>query len=310
MRNCFANEITRLAEQDDRIVLLSGDIGNRMFDSFKSQFPERFYNCGIAEAAMMSMAAGLALEGLRPFVYTITPFTTTRCLEQIKIGAAYHNVPVVIVGTGSGLSYAELGPTHYSFEDIAILRALPNINILTPCDKLELAVHINDALNACGPSYIRIGKKGEPDLHQSQSFRGIGKATELFAGEDVVILGIGPILGEAIKSAEFLADRGISVAVVSMGSIAPLDEEFLWTLQGRFKKWITLEEHSVVGGLGSTISEWLQQNNCTETQLRILGIPNVFIHELGTQEFMRERFGIGRDGLIKTAIELSEGAKR
>mgnify|MGYP003318362402 CR=1 FL=1 len=131
MRNAFAEELVNLADKDERIILLAGDIGFRIFDQFIEKFPDRFINCGIAEANMMSMAAGMALCGARPVIYTITPFTTLRCFEQIKIGAAYHNSNIVIVGTGSGLSYAELGPTHHSLEDIGILSTLPGLRILT-----------------------------------------------------------------------------------------------------------------------------------------------------------------------------------
>ena len=135
MRNAFAKELEQIARQDKRVVLLSGDIGNRMFDSFQNQFPERFYNCGIAESSMMSIAAGLALNGFRPFVYTITPFTTLRCMEQIKIDVCYHEAPVTIVGKGSGLSYAQLGPTHHSLDDIGAMRLLPKMNVYCPCDQ-------------------------------------------------------------------------------------------------------------------------------------------------------------------------------
>ena len=142
MRNTFAKELTKHAKHRDDIVLLSGDIGNRMFDDFKSNASNRFFNCGIAEGNMMSLASGLGLCNLRPFVYTITPFTTARCFEQIRIGVSYHNSPVTIVGTGSGLSYAELGPTHHSLEDIGIINTIPNINIVAPSDPIELKLQL------------------------------------------------------------------------------------------------------------------------------------------------------------------------
>ena len=169
MRNAFAKEITNQAILRKDVVLLSGDIGNRMFDNFKDIAPDRFINCGIAEANMMSVASGLALAGLRPIVYTITPFITSRCFEQIKIGVAYHNANVIIIGTGSGLSYSELGPTHHSLEDMAILNSIPDIRILAPCDSYELKEQLSAALNLDGPTYIRIGKKGEPDLLNHKS---------------------------------------------------------------------------------------------------------------------------------------------
>ena len=159
MRDSFAREMTSLASIRKDLTLLSGDIGNRMFDGFKQVAPDRFLNCGIAEANMMSMAAGMALSGLRPVVYTITPFTTTRCLEQIRVGVAYHQSPVVIVGTGSGLSYSELGPTHHSLEDLAILRSIPGINVLAPADSNELVAQLREALDSPLPTYMRIGKK-------------------------------------------------------------------------------------------------------------------------------------------------------
>ena len=165
MRNAFAETMTELASKNKNICLLSGDIGNRMFEDFKKVAANRFFNCGIAEANMISVAGGMALSGLQPVVYTITPFATTRCLEQIKIGVAYHEAPVVIVGTGSGLSYSELGATHHSLEDIAITRTIPNMQVLAPTDRLELIAQLKESIVSKKPTYIRIGKKGEPDLH-------------------------------------------------------------------------------------------------------------------------------------------------
>ena len=179
MRNIFASVVYELALKDQSIVLLSGDIGNKMFDKLKKNCPKQFLNCGIAEANMMSVAAGMALCNLRPIVYTITPFTTIRCLEQIKIGVSYHKVPVIIVGTGSGLSYSELGPTHHSLDDITILKSIPDINILAPCDRLELANYLKEAVKNPWPTYIRIGKKGEPNLNKSSNKISIGKANLL-----------------------------------------------------------------------------------------------------------------------------------
>ena len=185
MRNTFAKEITRMAQTDDNIVLLSGDIGNKMFDEYKNISNGRFINCGIAEANMMSVASGLALAGMKPYVYTITPFTTCRCLEQIKIGAAYHNANITIIGTGSGLSYSELGPTHHSLEDMGIISCLPNIRILAPCDSIELRNQLIQINELEGPTYIRIGKKGEPDLIKNSNRNLIGKASVIKEGKDI-----------------------------------------------------------------------------------------------------------------------------
>ena len=300
MRDAFSSEMTALAAQHPEVILLSGDIGNRMFDRFKEVAPERFLNCGIAEANMMSVAAGMALSGLRPVIYTITPFTTTRCLEQIRVGVAYHEVPVVIVGTGSGLSYAELGPTHHSLEDIAILRTLPGVNVVAPADSAELIAQLREALNSAHPTYIRIGKKGEPLLHNSEAILGIGKAQMLRDGSDLLVLGVGPILGEAVQAAEALASKGLSVAVANVGGVKPLDDTFLDAMAKRFPRWMSLEEHNITGGLGSALLEWLGDRQCSGIRLRRLGVPDAFIHEIGSQAFVRHHLALDADGLART----------
>ena len=300
MRDSFAREMTALAEQRTDVTLLSGDIGNRMFDRYKEVAPERFFNCGIAEANMMSLAAGMALSGLRPVIYTITPFTTTRCLEQIRVGVAYHQAPVVIVGTGSGLSYAELGPTHHSLEDMAIMRTLPGLNVLAPADSAELVAQLREALNSPNPTYIRIGKKGEPQLHQEGSQLGIGKANLLRDGSDLLVVGVGPILGEALKAAENLAGEGFSVAIASLGGVKPLDDAFLKSMAERFPRWLSLEEHGITGGLGSALLEWLSEQDVQPIRLKRLGVPDTFLHELGNQSYARQQLGLDADGLAHT----------
>jgi len=288
MRNTFARVMTELANERDDVCLLSGDIGNRMFDTYKEVDPLRFINCGIAEANMMSMAAGMALSGLRPVVYTITPFTTTRCLEQIRTGVAYHEAPVVIVGTGSGLSYAELGATHHSLEDLAILRSIPGLRICTPADSLELEAQLRQAITEAKPTYIRIGKKGEPNLLHGQTPLGIGKAHMIKPGERILLLGIGPILSEALAAREMLQKEGVKLAVASMGSIKPIDHQFLQKcVSDGFKNWISLEEHHQIGGLGSTLLEWLSEQRINAVQLSRMGIRDQFVHQLGVQSYVR-----------------------
>ena len=207
-----------------------------------------------------------ALSGLRPVVYTITPLQL-QGLEQIKVGVAYHQAPVLIVGTGSGLSYSELGPTHHSLEDIAILRTLPGLNVLAPADSHELTAQLHAALSSPHPTYMRIGKKGEPILHSPNANLGIGKANILRSGHDLLVLGIGPILGEALDAAEQLSNLGHSVAVASLGSVKPLDTNFLRSMTSQFTNWVTLEEHGLVGGLGSSISEWLVDESVSDVNL-------------------------------------------
>ena len=160
MRNAFAEAVTSLAEKDKKIVLLSGDIGNRLFDNFKKKFPKRFYNCGVAEANMAGVASGLASMGLKPITYTITPFNTARCFENIKLDICYPNLPVVIVGTGAGLSYSSLGATHHSMEDIGIMRTIPNLNIVCPGDPLEVKLALREAIKKKAPTFLRVNLLG------------------------------------------------------------------------------------------------------------------------------------------------------
>ena len=307
MRDAFAREMTSLATECSDVTLLSGDIGNRMFDRFKQVAPERFFNCGIAEANMMSVAAGMALAGLRPVIYTITPFTTTRCLEQIRVGVAYHQAPVVIVGTGSGLSYAELGPTHHSLEDMAILRTLPGLNVVAPADSTELVAQLRDALDAPHPTYMRIGKKGEPSIHGASAQLGIGKANLLREGSDLLVVGVGPILGEALQAAEAVAAEGFSVAVVSLGGVKPLDTAFLEAMAERFPRWLSLEEHGITGGMGTALLEWLAEREGPAIRLKRLGVPDAFIHELGNQRYTRQQLGLDSAGLVQTFRQVIAG---
>ena len=299
MRNAFARVMTELSQERSDVCLLSGDIGNRMFDRYKEVAPTRFLNCGIAEANMMSMAAGMALSGLRPVVYTITPFTTTRCLEQIRTGVAYHEASVVIVGTGSGLSYAELGATHHSLEDLAILRSIPNLQVCAPADSLELEAQLRQAITAGKPTYIRIGKKGEPDLHAEHSILGIGKANLLKQGKKILLLGIGPILSEALKARTALKQQGIHLGIASMGSIKPLDHQFLkQCAEEGYSHWISLEEHHQTGGLGSALLEWLSEQKMNTIQLKRMGISDHFVHQLGNQNYVREVVGLNANSII------------
>jgi transketolase len=306
MRNAFADELTRLARVDPRLVLLSGDIGNKLFDKFKAVDESRFYNCGVAEANMMGVAAGLALSGLRPFVYTITPFTTTRCFEQIRVDACYHHVPVVIVGTGSGLSYAELGPTHHSLEDMAILRTLPGMRVLAPCDVTELRLALRAVLNDDSPAYIRIGKKGEPAIHSSPPEFTIGKAIVVRPGDSVGLLCAGNMMADTLKAAEMLTAQGVSAEVASFHTVKPLDIGYLQQAASRFRLVATIEEHGCIGGFGSAVAEWRAHANVSLPQL-IFGTGDEFMHEVGSQAYARNKYGLTADNIARRVLAALAG---
>jgi len=301
MRNAFANEITKLVKQNNQVVLLSADIGNKLFDEIKHFDERRFYNCGVAEANMMGVASGMALSGLRPVVYTIAPFTTTRCFEQIRVDACYHNAPVTIVGTGSGLSYAELGPTHHSLEDMAILRTLPRMRVIAPCDSVELRLALQAAVKENGPVYIRIGKKGEPTIHSQVPNFKIGRAIVVREGSDITLLSAGTIMPEVLKAAELLKCKGISAEVVSFHTIKPLDLDYLANASKRFELIVTIEEHGLIGGLGSAVAEWRALDN-NSIPLKCFGTPDVFMEEVGSQQYARDKYGLISEKITESIL--------
>ncbi|MBT3792050.1 MAG: transketolase [Rhodospirillales bacterium] len=300
MRNAFAKEMTEIAGNDDKLVLLSGDIGNMLFDNYKKVAPERFFNCGVAEANMMGLASGMAMSGLRPFVYTITPFTTTRVMEQIRVDVCYQNVPVVICGVGSGLSYASLGATHHSCEDIAMLRTLPNMNILCPGDAMEVHACIRAAYAHDGPSYIRLGKKGEPVIHDEIPDLTIGQPLTIRDGKDVSILSVGTMLPTAMEASDILLKSGINAGVTSFHTVKPLNTDTLARAFDTCRLVVTLEEHSLIGGLGSAIAEWVVDQGGITTPLLRIGTPDKFFSEAGEQEYARERLGLDPASVAKT----------
>jgi transketolase len=293
MRNAFADELTKLGTEDARVVMLSGDIGNRLFDKFKDKHPSRFFNCGVAEANMMGVAAGLAMNGLRPVAYTITPFVTTRCLEQIRTDVCYHEAPVTIVAVGAGLAYSGLGPTHHACEDISFLRSIPNMVVVCPGDAFEVRGALRAALQQDRPVYIRMGKKGEPVVHKGPiADFAIGKAITISEGSDVCLLSTGNMLPEAIKAAHKLNDKGISAEVVSFHTVKPLDEARLKASFARFRLVATLEEHSLIGGFGSAVSEWLVDSETPHKKFLRFGTPDSFFKKSGEQEYAREVLGL------------------
>jgi transketolase len=292
MRNEFAKTVTKLAKIKKDVVLLAGDIGNRLFDNFKKNNPERFYNCGVAEANMTGVASGLASSGFRPITYTITPFNTARCFEQIRLDICYPNLPVIIVGTGSGLSYASLGATHHSMEDISILKTLPNLQILCPGDKNEVTEALLCAYNSKKPTYIRLGKKGEPIIHKKKPNFKIGKSIILKKGKDIALLGVGNALPIATKCEEILNLKNIKSDLVSFHTAKPLDEKLVKKLFKSNKLIVVIEEHGLLGGVGSSILEWANENKFDSRNVLRFGGPDKFLTGCGNQTEARNFIGL------------------
>lgn len=299
MRNAFAEELANAAAINKQIVLLSGDIGNKLFDPFKSVASNRFYNCGVAEANMTGVAAGLAMMSYHPFIYSITPFVTVRCLEQIRDDICYHNLHVTIVGTGAGLSYAELGPTHHSCDDIGILRTLPNMSIVCPCDPIETKCAIWAAIKHKSPVYIRLGKKGEPRIHNNIPEFTIGKSITIRQGQDICILNAGNMMSLTLDVADQLNRSGIVARVESFHTIKPLDENLLTNIFENYHAIVTIEEHSVIGGLGSAIAEWMVDHGYSKNRLFRFGTRDEFLPYIGSQTYAREYFGLNAEKIAK-----------
>jgi transketolase len=294
MRNAFADELTKLGNDDPRVVMLSGDIGNKLFDKFRAAHPARFFNCGVAEQNMMGVAAGMAMSGLRPVAYTITPFVTTRCLEQIRTDVCYHEAPVTIVAVGAGLAYAGLGPTHHACEDIAFLRAIPNMVVICPGDAWEVRAAMRAVMKQDRPAYIRMGKKGEPEVHAGvpAGFE-IGKAITIEDGDEVCLLSTGNMLPEAVDAGRRLRAAGRAARVVSFHTVKPLDEACLREAFARFRIVATIEEHSLIGGLGSAVAEWAVDNGVAPRGVFLrFGTPDRFFKKSGEQEYAREELGL------------------
>ena len=303
MRNAFADEIEQLAAKDPMVVLLSGDIGNRLFDKFRARFPDRFYNCGVAEANMISMAAGLAMAGMRPVVYTIASFLIYRPYEQIRVDIGYHNLPVTLVGVGGGLSYASNGATHHACEDIAVMSTIPSFRIFNAGDTWEVRAGLNAALKSDTPFYLRIGKKREPVVHEAAVDFVSTPSAKLRDGSDYAIIASGNLLPAALQAAELASQHGIEASLHTMPFVSPLDETTLNSLFASDRKIAVIEEHSVQGGLGSKIIEWANLNRQDSGRITRIGAPTEFIKRTTTQEDMRNQLGLTPDAIAASILK-------
>lgn len=309
MRDAFIRAVTTLAEQDRRVVLLTGDLGFKLFDNFAARFPGRFYNAGVAEANMMSVAGGLALGGLRPFAYSIVPFATVRCLEQIRNDICYQEAAVTVVGVGGGYSYGPNGATHHSLEDIAIMRCLPNMTVVCPGDPVEAELATLAAGAHAGPLYLRLGRAGDAVVHGSTPPFSIGRAIVVREGGDCVLIATGGILPVAVAAAARLAGEGIGCRVVSMHTVKPLDDALLHRCAAEFGTLFTLEEHGLAGGLGSAVGEWLAASG-VRCRLRSYGVGEGFAHLCGGQEYFRRMQGLTAEqiaGRVREALKERAG---
>lgn len=291
MRKAFVKKLTELVLKDKNIYLLTGDLGFSVFDEFKEKFPDNYINMGLSEANMIGVAAGMTMCGKQVFVYSIIPFVTFRCLEQIRNDLCLQNLPVKIIGVGEGLSYGTSGPTHHSIEDIGVMSSLPNLIVISPGDSVEVEKIVEQSLDLNSPCYIRLGKSGEEDVNSSEVDLRIGKGNIIKKGKDVAILSTGNMLSTAVKVSNALEEEGINSMVVSLHTIKPLDEILLKDISTYIKHIFILEEHISSCGLSSRIAFFYFRENI-KVDLTCIGLPDNFVTLVGNQEFLRETYGL------------------
>ena len=292
LRDEFVRTLMEIARTDPRVMLITGDLGFGVLDKFAQEFPSQYINAGVAEQNMTGLAVGLALEGKIVFTYSIANFPTLRCLEQIRNDACYHQANVKIVAVGGGFAYGPLGISHHATEDLAVMRALPQITVLAPGDPVEVRAATHAIYATPGTCYLRLGRGGEPAVHSAQPKLEVGRATRILNGSEVTVLATGAILKNAFDACKALQARGKHPALYSVHTIKPLDVELLDQLARRFEVIITVEEHSVIGGLGSAVAEALSQMEQPRARLKMLGLCSGFSSVVGDQSYLREIYGL------------------
>ena len=301
-RDAFTATLERLAEADGRIVAVCNDsVGSSKLGGFKSRWPERLINVGIAEQNMVGVGAGLANGGLMPFVCGAAPFLTGRALEQIKADIAYSNANVKLVGISSGMAYGELGPTHHSIEDFAWTRVLPNLPVIAPCDSIETAAAVAWAARHRGPVFLRLSRVGVPDLLAPDHVFAPGRADRLREGRDVTLIANGTLTHRIVAAAEILARQGIEARVLNMATVRPIDVAAVVAAARDTGAILTAEEHSTFGGLGSAIAEVVVAE--APVPMKILGVPGIFA-PTGSAEFLLDEFGMAPAAIAEAARTL------
>jgi transketolase len=299
MRTAFIKQLCALADQDERIWLLCGDLGYNVLDVFADRFPARYLNAGVAEQNMTGMAAGLALTGKTVFTYSIANFPVMRCLEQIRNDVCYHNLNVKIVAVGGGLAYGSHGYTHHGVEDLAVMSAMPNLTIAAPADPIEARAITSILAHHPGPAYLRLGKAGEPVLHAEDTKVELGKAIQITDGSDLTVISIGGMLGTVLKAGEELRRRGIHPRILSMPFLVPLDTTAILDAAEQTGAILTVEEHGP-GGLGTAVAETLAVRG-RAAAFRPLRLAKAPIKVSGSQQELRAAQGLSIEGVVQAA---------
>jgi transketolase len=305
MRKRSLDMVHTLAKRDERVVFIGSDLSPNLLGEMKKEFPQRYYMEGIAEANIIGMAAGMAMDGFVPYVNTIATFITRRCYEQVAVDLCLHDLPVRLIGNGGGYVYAPLGPTHEAIEDIAIMRALPRMTVTAVCDAEEMTRLMDATLDWPHPIYIRLGKGGDPVISKPERGFAIGKAIDMIDGEtgasDVLLVATGVATTQALKAAGALAADGIRCRLLHLHTVKPIDADAIVDAAAATKLVVTIEEHSIVGGLGSAVLETLSDRITGNLPpVKRLGIPDKFAEHYGSQAKLMEDFKFDAKGIDAT----------
>ena len=302
-RESYGNALVELGKEHEDLVVLDADLaGSTKTGTFKKAFPERHFNCGIAEGNMMSIAAGLAAAGKVPFASSFAMFAAGRAFEQIRNSIGYPHLNVKIGATHAGLSVGEDGATHQCLEDIALMRTIPGMTVICPSDDIEAKAAVKAAYEMDGPVYLRFGRLAVPVINDNEDYKfEIGKGIILREGKDLTIVASGLMVPEALCAAEMLSEDGIEARVVNIHTIKPLDEELILDCAEKTGKIVTVEEHSVIGGLGSAVSEYLSE--VRPTIVKKIGVNDVF-GESGPGDVVLRKYGLCAEGIYNTIKEM------
>jgi transketolase len=299
MRTAFFRELEQLAETDRRVWLVVGDVGFGAVESFARRVPDRFINAGVAEQNMIGVAAGLALAGKVVFVYSLANFPTFRCLEQIRNDICYHQANVKIVAGGAGLAYGSLGMTHHALEDLAVTRALPGMTVVAPADPVETGYATRAVGRLEGPCYLRLGRTQERVLHALPVDFCLGSALTVREGRDLTIISTGTILSSVMDVADRLNHSGVYPRILSMHTLTPIDTAAIVAAARETRAVVTVEEHGVVGGLGSAVAEVLAERGETRVPFKRLGVPPYYSSHAGSQDYLRHAYGLSTEGILQ-----------
>ena len=306
MRDQFTSTLHTLAKKDKNVILITGDLGFGVLKNFWEDFPEQFINAGISEQAMTGMAAGMALEGKTVFTYSIGNFPTLRCIEQIRNDCAYHNANVKIICVGGGFVYGALGMSHHATEDLAIMRALPDVVVMAPGDLIEAECATKAIYEHPGTCYLRLGRGGEKRIHNIIPNFEIGKAIKIQGGEEIAIFSTGAIFDEAREACEMLKISGISPALYTFPTVKPIDEGVITECAGQYDLIVTVEEHNIMGGFGSAVAEVLAEFRSSKASLVKIGLNDTYSCIVGTQEFLRDYYGMSAKKIAQRIKEARE----